>query len=223
LSNWIAKQNLAPVNWGPRSKPVSDLFSPLRLPSEGDEQSGRTRRQLFSTLEDIGDLCRRPVPASRRRHAAGAQDAGDLAQALALGSERLDQRQDVGGEPIGGSLHAAGPLGAGLVEARVAKPQCPLPWLALAPLWRARDHRPLLFGERGVDVQDERVDVGPELGYDESDALGHQARDERNVAAEPIELGHDDRAPELARPCAPEVGYRGTPSTKTLGNRRFAA
>jgi hypothetical protein len=62
-----------------------------------------------------------------------------------------------------------------------------------------RDHRPLLFGKRGVDVQDERVDVGPKLSHDESDALGHQARDKGNVAAEPVELGDHDRASELAR------------------------
>jgi hypothetical protein len=48
-------------------------------------------------------------------------------------------------------------------------------------------------------VEDERIDVGPKLGDDERDALGHQACDESNIATKAVELRDDDRAPELAR------------------------
>jgi hypothetical protein len=43
-------------------------------------------------------------------------------------------------------------------------------------------------------VQQERIDVGTQLGDDELDALRHQATDEVNVAAEPVQLGDRDRA-----------------------------
>ena len=44
-----------------------------------------------------------------------------------------------------------------------------------------RDHRALLFGERRIQVQHERIDVGAELGNDERDTLRHEAGDEMNV------------------------------------------
>ena len=64
-------------------------------------------------------------------------------------------------------------------------------------------------------MEDERVDVGPEFGYDEWDALGHQPRDQRNVAAEPVEFGHDDRTPELARPVQGQAQLR--PEIERIG------
>lgn len=57
-----------------------------------------------------------------------------------------------------------------------------------------RDQPTLLLGQRGVEVQQERIDVGTQLGDDELDALRHQAADEVNVAAEPVQLGDRDRA-----------------------------
>jgi hypothetical protein len=57
-------------------------------------------------------------------------------------------------------------------------------------------------------VQDERVDVGPELGHDERDALSHQACDKRDVATEPVELRYDDRALEPARSVQGETQLR---------------
>jgi hypothetical protein len=63
----------------------------------------------------------RPLAAARRRHAARVQDVGDLAQAAPLRSQRLDYRQDVGGEPTCCSLHALGAFAAHLVEARGIK------------------------------------------------------------------------------------------------------
>ena len=59
---------------------------------------------------------------------------------------------------------------------------------------RRRDQPTLLLGQRGVEVQQERIDVGTQLGDDELDALRHQAADEVNVAAEPVQLGDRDRA-----------------------------
>jgi hypothetical protein len=48
-------------------------------------------------------------------------------------------------------------------------------------------------------VQDEGIDVGPELGDHERHPLRHQSRNERHVAAKTVELGHHDRALALAR------------------------
>jgi hypothetical protein len=45
-------------------------------------------------------------------------------------------------------------------------------------------------------VQDKRVDSWPEFGHYEWDTLRYQARDERDISAEPIELGDHDGAPE---------------------------
>ena len=63
----------------------------------------------------------------------------------------------------------------------------------------------LLFGQRGVDVQDERIDVPAQRADDERHPLRHQAGDERDVAAEPVELGDGDFStwpswPPSARP-----------------------
>ena len=57
-----------------------------------------------------------------------------------------------------------------------------------------RDQPPLLLGQRGVEVQHERVGVAAEFGDDERHALGHQAGDERDIAREPVELRDQDAA-----------------------------
>jgi hypothetical protein len=43
-------------------------------------------------------------------------------------------------------------------------------------------------------MQDEGVNVGAKLGDDELHALRHETRDEMNISAEAIELGHHNRA-----------------------------
>ena len=62
-----------------------------------------------------------------------------------------------------------------------------------------RDLGALLLGDRGVDVQHERVGVR-DLGDDEGHALRHQAGDERDITRQAIELGDDDRALVGGRP-----------------------
>ena len=57
-----------------------------------------------------------------------------------------------------------------------------------------RDHRALLLRQGCEQMQDEGVNVGAKLGNDELHALGHQTGDEMNVAAEPVEFGHHNRA-----------------------------
>ena len=56
------------------------------------------------------------------------------------------------------------------------------------------DHRPLFLGDGRVNVQHERLDLGAELGDDESNLARHEAGDEHNVTREPIERGDDDGA-----------------------------
>jgi hypothetical protein len=49
-----------------------------------------------------------------------------------------------------------------------------------------RDQPTLPLGQRVVEVQQEWIDVGTQLGDDERDAFRHQAADEVIVAAEPV-------------------------------------
>ena len=58
-----------------------------------------------------------------------------------------------------------------------------------APTSSGRDQRPLLFRQRGVKVQNERIDVRTEFGDDERHAMRHQAGNEMDIAGKPIELG----------------------------------
>lgn len=51
------------------------------------------------------------------------------------------------------------------------------------------DHPTLLFGERGVDVQGERIDIASQRADDEGNTLRHQAGDEYDIAAQTVELG----------------------------------
>ena len=51
----------------------------------------------------------------------------------------------------------------------------------------------LFFRDGGMNVQHERIDVRPQFGDNERDALHHQAADEVDVAAQPVQLGDDDR------------------------------
>ena len=60
-----------------------------------------------------------------------------------------------------------------------------------------RDHAALLLGERGVNVQGERIDVAAQRADDERHPLRHQAGDERDIARQPVELGDADLALRL--------------------------
>jgi hypothetical protein len=51
-----------------------------------------------------------------------------------------------------------------------------------------------LLGERGVNVERERVDVRAEFGDDERHLLGHQTGNERDIAGQPIKLRDRYRA-----------------------------
>ena len=68
---------------------------------------------------------------------------------------------------------------------------------ASAALVRLADHRALLLRHRRVDVQRERVDVAAQRGDDERHPLRHQTCNERDVTAEPVELGDGNFAPGL--------------------------
>ena len=56
------------------------------------------------------------------------------------------------------------------------------------------DHCALLLGEGGVQVQQERLDVGSEIGDQKRRFVRHEAADEVHVARQPIELVDRDRA-----------------------------
>jgi hypothetical protein len=45
-----------------------------------------------------------------------------------------------------------------------------------------RDHAALFLGERSIDMQHERIAIGPKLGDDERHLLRHQSGDESDIA-----------------------------------------
>jgi hypothetical protein len=59
-------------------------------------------------------------------------------------------------------------------------------------LGSGRDDGALLLGEGGIQVQQERLDVGAQLGDEERRLVRHQAADEMHVTRQPIELGNGD-------------------------------
>jgi hypothetical protein len=107
-------------------------------PVEGDERSSEQTLQRSPTPEDVGYPGRRPFAAASGLDAARVQEVSNLAQALSPGAERLNQRHDTGGEPVGGTLHACGVPAAStpvLIEhqdAIVPKPVASTPTL---PVW----------------------------------------------------------------------------------------
>jgi hypothetical protein len=54
------------------------------------------------------------------------------------------------------------------------------------------DHAALLLGQGRVDVQRERINISAERTHNERHLLRHERRDERDVAAQPVELGNAD-------------------------------
>lgn len=54
--------------------------------------------------ENVADLCCGPCPAARRGDPARVEGGGNLAKARAVGLQRQDERQDIGGELLGGGL-----------------------------------------------------------------------------------------------------------------------
>jgi hypothetical protein len=68
------------------------------------------------------------------------------------------------------------------------------------------DHRALLLSQGGVQVQQERLDVGAQLGDEERRLLGHQPADEMHVTGQSIKLGDGDRGgPPVAASCRQEM------------------
>ena len=141
-----------------------------------------------------------PPPAARRPHPARVERLRDpVIGGDPAGPNALDDRQHLGSEAVCAGADGIAPEGRGLGRVRPVAEQGAgglLPAERVAgPL---RDQRALLLGERGEEVQHERVGVGAQLGDDERHALRHEAGDERHVARQPVELGHDDRALRLS-------------------------
>jgi hypothetical protein len=108
---WLGEDESAPRDASEGSRTLIDARS-----VEGDDQSSQQILQRSASHEDVCDLGRRPLAAARGRDAVRVQDVSDVAQALPLGPERLSQRQNIGAEPVGGSLHARGTAPAVLIE-----------------------------------------------------------------------------------------------------------
>src|SRR5262245_14808513 len=86
-----------------------------------------------------------------------------------------------------------------LVEPRIAQANAARLGSGEGFLGATRNQASFLLSYRRVDVQHERVDIGAKLRDDERHALGHKATDERDIAAQPIQLRYHDRAPPSLR------------------------
>ena len=76
---------------------------------------------------------------------------------------------------------------------------------ASAALVRVEISARSFLGQRGVEVQEERLDVGAKVG-DERYPVRHQPGDEMHVARQPVELGDGDRRSLAVLAC---LGQRG--------------
>jgi hypothetical protein len=65
-----------------------------------------------------------------------------------------------------------------------------------------RDQGALLFGERGKEVQYERIDVRAEVRDHEWNAMRHEAGNEMDITRQPVKLRYGDRASQC--PCLGE-------------------
>jgi hypothetical protein len=83
----------------------------------------------------------------------------------------------------------AGAVGAGLGQARIAEDLPTGFGGGKSGLCAPGNRRALLLGEGGVQVQQERLDVGAEIGDQKRRLVRHQAGNEMHVTREPVELG----------------------------------
>ena len=144
--------------------------------------------------------------ASRRRDAAPVQGGGDLPTRLR--ARRPGPRGSPasrGGVRLGVALRRPGRWRG---RRRAEGCRGPVPGLGGGErgLRALRDHRALLLGQGGVEVQEERLDVGAKIGTRNGVLCAIRPRNEVHVAREPVELGDGDRA---RLPVAAGPGQRG--------------
>ena len=125
-------------------------------------------------------------------------------QARAVGvrryvAEAVENRPHAGGEGVGRLPLPLARDRPRLGQARIAKRHAARFHSGKSDLGSLRDQRQFFLGDAGVNAEHERVDLGAELGDDEIDLARHQARNERDVSAEAIELGNDDGTAERLR------------------------
>src|SRR3984957_5605929 len=141
-----------------------------------------------------------PSPAAWCRNPARIECLGDGAEGR--GARLLDfgdDRQDVAGRAIGFSLDRRDRLATRRLDMRIAELDPLRPRRTERRLGPARDQGALLFGQRGIEVQDEGIDVRPQFSDDEGHTMRHQTGNEMHVAREAIELGDHDRASHRPR------------------------
>ena len=146
------------------------------------------------------------------------------------GADTLDYRRHFGREAIGGSDDLLPALRGSLGRVARVTQLCTLRLLAgerlAGPL---RDQLALLLGEAGVQVEDERIDIGAELGHHKRDAVRHQPADEVHIPAQPVELGDHDRAlgaprrGERAGEFGATIQRAGPSPVSTYGRRNISA
>ncbi len=138
-----------------------------------------------------------PLATAWAANAASVEGRCDSGERSGSGFlDALDDRQDVRGEPVGFDDLSFPPERGGFAGiGAVAQPGTP----SLAGGERGprsfTDQASLFLSQGGIEVEHERVGIGPKLGDDEWNTLRHQAGDEGDIAREPIELGDDDWAP----------------------------
>ena len=184
----------ATADMPPSVERTSGLRWPGRPDHEPPVEAGSS--VLLRALKDVADGLGVPLATASRCDTSGIQCSRNLPQRRRARLLRLaDDGQDVGRKPVGLGRHGLHRALAGHVELWVTKghPACLCSREGLPG--PCADQRALLLGKGGEEVQDERVNVRPKLGDQEGHLVGHEAADEVNVAAEPVQLGHGHVAP----------------------------
>ena len=150
-------------------------------------------------FKDVADRLGVPLTTACRRDTSGVQRSRNLPQRgctslLRLTDDRRTLAANLSASAVTAStalLRACGALGYQGSPREPLQPRGPagsVSRLARAP-----------FGQRGEQVQDERVNVRPKLGDQEGHLVSHEAADEMYVTAEAIQLRHCNVTPELPR------------------------
>jgi hypothetical protein len=155
---------------------------------------GPERALALDPFQNVPHRHRLPLRAARRRDPPPVQGGGDLPKRLrSCGLRLADRRHDCGGVRISVGLEAAVGDRAGVRQRGVAKGLPTGLRGGERGLRALRNHRALLLSERGIQMQQEGLDLRAEVGDQKRRLMRHEAANEMHVARQSIELGDGGR------------------------------
>src|SRR3954471_8961946 len=148
------------------------------------------RFQLLRAREKIGNAGHMPACASWGRNPPVIERGGYRGECdRTLVPDGPQHRQETARVVVGRGLQRSAADGAGLANidriAKLGPARLPDREGGLGPLG---NEMAFLLSQSRIEVQHEGIGVPAELGHHERYALRHEARDERNVARQPVEL-----------------------------------